>query len=80
MKKIWVSGFVILLLSFPFPWVFSALVLNNPASPDSSRVLGINLIFGKSESEMEYLAGYLIIPVEKVDKSYNAGFSMYVPA
>ncbi|HEK86164.1 MAG TPA: hypothetical protein ENO29_07415 [Candidatus Aminicenantes bacterium] len=40
----------------------------------------MNLIFGKSKAETEYLAGYLIIPVEKVDKSYNAGFSMYVPA
>jgi len=28
----------------------------------------------------EYVAGYLIIPVEKVDRSYNAGFSMYVAA
>jgi len=28
----------------------------------------------------EYIAGYLIIPVEKVDESYNAGFSIYVPA
>ncbi len=31
--------------------------------------------------EDEYLAGYMIIPVaSKVDKSYGAGFSMYVPA
>jgi len=30
--------------------------------------------------EEAYLAGYLIFPLEEVDRSYNAGFSMYVAA
>ena len=31
-------------------------------------------------AEGEYLAGYLIVPIDRVDKSYNAGYSMYVAA
>ncbi|MBC7327927.1 hypothetical protein H5T87_07415 [bacterium] len=33
-----------------------------------------------SQDEGEYLFGYLIFPIREVDRSYNAGFSMYVPA
>lgn len=35
---------------------------------------------GASAAQGEYLAGYLIVPIEKVDRSYNAGYSMYVAA
>ena len=36
---------------------------------------------GVCEAQKEYLAGYLIIPTgEKVERTYNAGFSMYVAA
>ena len=28
----------------------------------------------------EYLAGYLIVPISRVDRSFNSGFSMYVAA
>ena len=37
--------------------------------------------FGQGESHDEFLAGYLILPsADRVDKSFNAGFSMYVAA
>jgi hypothetical protein len=37
------------------------------------------LAAGVGASQREYLAGYLIIPTEgKVDRSFNAGYSMYV--
>ena len=39
------------------------------------------MILTASQAQSEYLAGYLIIPTgEKVDRSFNAGFSMYVAA
>ena len=39
------------------------------------------LVVGPGAAQDEYLAGYLILPVEqKVEKTYNAGFSMYVAA
>lgn len=39
------------------------------------------LVTSARAAQDEYLAGYLIIPVEgKVDKSYNAGYSTYIAA
>ncbi len=39
------------------------------------------LLAGVCGAQKEYLAGYLIVPINgKVDRSYNAGFSMYVAA
>lgn len=43
-------------------------------------LIGALMVVTAAAAQREYLAGYLIIPIEKVDKSYNAGFSMYVPA
>lgn len=49
-----------------------------------SFALGLTLTTlatGASSAQDEYLAGYLILPIEqKVEKTYNAGFSMYVAA
>jgi len=51
-----------------------SLMLVAATSPSLSHPLKAGFASGK-----EYLAGYLIIPTgEKVDSSYNAGFSMYV--
>ena len=51
-----------------------SLMLVAATSPSLSHPLKAGFAAGK-----EYLAGYLIIPTgEKVDSSYNAGFSMYV--
>lgn len=39
----------------------------------------IGLTSARSSAQNEYLAGYLIIPTsERVDRSYNAGYSMYI--
>ncbi len=50
----------------------------------TSLAIGLSLpmLFNVARSgQDEYVAGYLIIPTErKVDKTYNAGFSMYVAA
>ena len=35
---------------------------------------------GLVRGQNEYLAGYLILPIDKVETSYNAGFSMYIAA
>ena len=35
---------------------------------------------GLVSGQNEYLAGYLILPIDKVEPSYNAGFSMYIAA
>lgn len=38
-------------------------------------------VAGRCAAQNEFLAGYLIVPVEQnVEKTYNAGFSMYVAA
>ncbi len=42
--------------------------------------IGLSLA-ASGQTQKEYMAGYLIQPVEKnVDRSFNAGYSMYVPA
>jgi hypothetical protein len=39
------------------------------------------LVAGPGKAQDEFLAGYLILPVEqKVERTYNAGYSMYVAA
>lgn len=35
---------------------------------------------GLAVGQNEFLAGYLILPIEKVDQSFNAGFSTYIAA
>lgn len=48
--------------------------------PLSAAILGcLCLVANANEGNTEHLSGYLIIPTgERVDPSYNAGFSMYV--
>ncbi|MDR3692473.1 MAG: hypothetical protein P4L46_24035 [Fimbriimonas sp.] len=49
-----------------------------PMAPILGAILA--LASSPARADDEYLAGYLIIPTgERVDRSYNAGFSMYVP-
>ena len=44
-------------------------------------VLFLLLTEGSSKAQDEFLAGYLILPIEqKVERTYNAGFSIYVSA
>ncbi|HLK59902.1 MAG TPA: hypothetical protein VKU00_25295 [Chthonomonadaceae bacterium] len=49
-----------------------------------SLVIGVAFMMlaaGACSAQNEYLAGYLILPVEqKVERTYNAGFSLYVAA
>ncbi len=61
-----------------------------PPRPSTPRKVSIKqsmmvLVIGTSclasAGQDEYLAGYLIVPTgERVDKAFNGGFSMYVPA
>jgi hypothetical protein len=38
-------------------------------------------LVGSAKADQEYVAGYLILPVsQQVSRSYNSGFSLYVPA
>ena len=49
-------------------------------------ILSILLVFGfpslllSAEIQQGEMAGYLLVPNERVPESYNAGFSMYVAA
>ncbi len=40
----------------------------------------LNPAHAQEDPKMTEMAGYLIVPHERVDRSYNAGFSMYVAA
>ena len=43
--------------------------------------LSLTALAGNCKAQDEFLAGYLIVPVtQKVEREYNAGFSMYVSA
>ena len=48
----------------------------------SVTILSLLTFFsGSCAAQNEYLAGYLILPIEqKVEKTYNAGYSMYIAA
>lgn len=51
------------------------------AAPLLATMLALGCLAGAADADGEYLAGYLIIPhAGQVDRSFNAGFSMYVPA